>query len=338
MGEGAVVDERKGVSYSPLPSDNDELPERAQDRLYREWKMRINIAERPQEEPLFASSDDLSLPPPLYNRLSDNALGDVDAPEDDEQPRCFNCGELGHRIPECTERRDRQRVASARMRFEAEGQLSSPWGSLTGHSSIDERLAMLRAFAPGEVRGTVLRDALGLHHNFRDRGHNAPWMANVAEWGYPPGWYASWDPMAFLRHHVATSERGNDASSKLFIFADAEVELLDLNSAGDSQEAASPDAVRESMTEQPSSDEGSSHRFPPRRRWAFYPFRDDLPVYNAILPYSAVNDSATSTYAATTASYLASSITSKFTFSTSSADAFNCLSQGCPCGDRFRRG
>ncbi|VDB82872.1 unnamed protein product [Peniophora sp. CBMAI 1063] len=249
--------------------------------------MRVDTAERPQEDPLFASPDDPHLTPPLYNQLSEHPLGAINAPEDDEQMRCFNCGELGHRLQTCTERRDRQRIASARMRFEEDGLLNSPWGSLTGHSSIERRLAMLMTFSPGEVRGTVLRDALGLL-DYRDRGYHAPWLANMAQWGYPPGWCSSYDPMVFLQHHVVTGGQDGGAS-KLFIFGDAEVELLDLSNAIKPLEAApTPDCE---VTEQrmPST-RRPPYMFPPRRRWVFYPFSDELPVYDGRhLPSMGIN-------------------------------------------------
>ena len=57
-----------GNSFDSLALDGNVhggVPETTQARLYREWKSRVNMVERPQEELLFALPDEPPLPPPL---------------------------------------------------------------------------------------------------------------------------------------------------------------------------------------------------------------------------------------------------------------------------------
>ena len=55
-------------------------------------------------------------------------------------------------------------------------------------------------FVPGEVRGTLLREALGLEGS--DPGGDVEWLKNMMQWGYPPGWTGAADPIKAMKHRI----------------------------------------------------------------------------------------------------------------------------------------
>ena len=71
-----------------------------------------------------------------------------------------------------------------------------------------QRLRWLDEFAPGEVRGALLREALGLKEG--DPGEDTPWLTNMARWGYPRGWVGERDPREAMRRRIITGDEDED--------------------------------------------------------------------------------------------------------------------------------
>lgn len=236
----------------------------------------------------------------LYDRISDAILGDPSAPNDDVPRRCFNCGELGHTVPNCTVHRDQGRVSLARQEFEAERVSISPWMfKATSFDAQCRRLAFIDAFIPGQICGETLRDALGLRDG--DPGENVPWLSAIAAWGYPPGWVASTDPLQFLRCRVEDlllePTVFDDDDSNFVIFGDVQ-ENLDLKGYAGRPlgtilheranvldelcvDSKLVPTIENTLVQSPLT------KSPSLRRWAIYPqtyfLNDVLPVFNGVV-------------------------------------------------------
>ncbi|KAM5530465.1 hypothetical protein V8D89_015878 [Ganoderma adspersum] len=210
---------------------------------------------------------------PLYDRVhEEDVLGEERVDEEDAPgvhvQRCFNCGEPGHVVSACTQPVDRRLVALSRQYFEFFRKDPGP-PRLRVHEVEEwrrERLEWLDAFDPGQVRGPLLREALGLRDG--DTGERVEWLPNIANWGYPPGWVGSCDPRERVWQRItdASPPEDDDADEEpLYIFADGDPEVCDV----------SRHAAMDSRSGTPSiSDEdekrSASYADPPSR-WATYP-------------------------------------------------------------------
>ncbi|KAI1791698.1 hypothetical protein LXA43DRAFT_1082516 [Ganoderma leucocontextum] len=210
---------------------------------------------------------------PLYDRVHDeDVLGEERAEEEDSLgvrvQRCFNCGEPGHVVGECTQPVDRRLVTLSRQYFEF-FRKDPVLPRLRVHEVEEwrrQRLEWLDAFDPGQIRGSLLREALGLRDG--DVGESVEWLANIANWGYPPGWVGPCDPRERVWQRITdTCPPDEDEADEelLYIFAEGEPEVYELSAW----------ATADSPSETPSvSDEddraGASSSDPPSR-WATYP-------------------------------------------------------------------
>ena len=226
---------------------------------------------------------ELSYPPlsvPIYTPLDrDLVLGDpvVDDAEGDVR-RCFNCGSPAHPVADCPEPFNRALVALSRALFTFHhGEPTAPFQRVhDAEGSRRQRLAWLDTFEPGEVRGAVLRGALGLREG--DKGERAEWLQNMACWGYPPGWVATRDPRERVWARIAGSAGGEDADEDVLfsIFGDEGEERCVLSCAA----AARADAGTEDTFSSGDEEEG------PLTRWAAFPntyfLPSKLPIYNGL--------------------------------------------------------
>ncbi|KAM5532948.1 hypothetical protein V8D89_013414 [Ganoderma adspersum] len=209
----------------------------------------------------------------LYDRVhEEDVLGEERVDEEDAPgvhvQRCFNCGEPGHVVSACTLPVDRRLVALSRQYFEFFRKDPGP-PRLRVHEVEEwrgERLEWLDAFDPGQVRGPLLREALGLRDG--DTGERVEWLPNIANWGYPPGWVGSCDPRERVWHRItdASPPEDDDADEELLcIFADGDPEVCDV----------SRHAAMDSHSETPSisdeDDRPSASSADPPSRWATYP-------------------------------------------------------------------
>ncbi|KAM5530461.1 hypothetical protein V8D89_015874 [Ganoderma adspersum] len=210
---------------------------------------------------------------PLYDRVhEEDVLGEERVDEEDAPgvhvQRCFNCGEPGHVVSACTQPVDRRLVALSRQYFEFFRKDPGP-PRLRVHEVEEwrrERLEWLDAFDPGQVRGPLLREALGLRDG--DTGERVEWLPNIANWGYPPGWVGSCDPRERVWQRItdASPPEDDDADEELLcIFADGDPEVCDV----------SRHAAMDSHSETPSisdeDDRPSASSADPPSRWATYP-------------------------------------------------------------------
>ena len=145
-----------------------------------------------------------------YNRVDGRLLGEPERPEEGSElgpqptpgPRCFNCGSTGHLLPSCPDQRNRALIDLSRQFFAFfTDDASQNWKRI---HEVEEwrsrRLEWVRIYRPGEVTGSLLRDALGSRD--ADGAPNMPWLENISLWGYPPGWISREDPVERVRRRV----------------------------------------------------------------------------------------------------------------------------------------
>ncbi|KAH9928482.1 uncharacterized protein BXZ73DRAFT_48337, partial [Epithele typhae] len=178
--------------------------------------------------------------------------------------RCFNCGTPGHVVSECTRAVDRALVALARQyyNFFRAGSDSGPAQRI--HEAGEwrqQRLRWLREFEPGEIRGELLREALGLRDG--DAGENVEWLRNMACWGFPRGWTGTRDPREDVRRRIVDGPKEEDEPVEIWVFEDGHEEVWDISIAALPGNAAGNGATSDSEQEEEHND--------PLRRWATYP-------------------------------------------------------------------
>ncbi|PCH37678.1 hypothetical protein WOLCODRAFT_95626 [Wolfiporia cocos MD-104 SS10] len=239
----------------------------------------------------------------LYERCGETALGlsqDEDIGHIDER-RCFNCGLPGHMISSCPEPRNHALITLSRQLFNFFKGDNASNGNQRVHEVErwrQQRLEWLETFEPGQIRGSLLRDALDLKDG--DAGENVEWLRNMCIWGYPKGWYASVDPRERIWNVLSGGDDGDDSSEYAIddfmfdIVGEDSVERLVLPSkvkphARDTESNAS-DSDSESDPELSSassrSSTPSSRAQPAPQRWAAYPLTyflwSRLPIYNGL--------------------------------------------------------
>lgn len=209
---------------------------------------------------------------PLYLHEESIVLG-LEPPEEDTDTtssRCFNCGSTEHILSTCPSPINHQLVSLSRQLYDF---FKSPPGGERFtrlhdfESSRQMKLHWIETFVPGCVRGELLREAIGYD--------DAPWLRNMALWGYPPGWVQEQDPRITLRKRVWDAGAPQETEdTELSIIADDEVEIVIIG--------------RSAFVESSIDDEAEEAAIPAgarmRRRWAEFPpshFQYTLlPVYN----------------------------------------------------------
>ncbi|KAJ6526285.1 hypothetical protein DFH09DRAFT_1415917 [Mycena vulgaris] len=175
-------------------------------------------------------------PSGIYTRHTDDpasddvhALGDAPEPAHDPYasagPKCFNCSATTHVLSACPLPLDKPLVALSRQIFEFERAGDGTPRSLREVAERLERAAWAGegGFVPGRV-GPALRRALRWR-GWQDRedegegegeddGRGYEWLANMAEWGYPPGWVAASDPRERMRARILHERDPADAESE----------------------------------------------------------------------------------------------------------------------------
>ncbi|KAL5529509.1 hypothetical protein ACEPAG_5494 [Sanghuangporus baumii] len=238
-----------------------------------------------------------------FERVGDPAasLGDKSGDLTNEPfgiSRCFNCGSPEHVVSLCPEPLNRALIDLSRalFRFHRESNVGDTERFHVVEDWKLQRLCWLQDFEPGEIRGKTLSDALGLEDN--DKGENVPWLYNMLEWGYPPGWASEEDPRgAVFRRIISGAEDEGDESDldDFLIFGEAdEKEILSLrpdssNQTSSARQSTMPESPTNSVLngesqcspeEMPLRDANSRPRV---RRWAKYQtalFSSELlPIY-----------------------------------------------------------
>jgi zinc finger CCHC domain-containing protein 8 len=155
------------------------------------------------ESPLFFVDGDASSCEPfgIYVRATEAIIGDEQHYDstslDLGTSRCFNCGSPDHIVSACPTPLNRQLISLSRQFFNF---IQSSRG-ITDFQRIhiveewrQKRLQWVDTFEPGEIRGSLLLDALG--------SDDGDWLKNMAVWGYPKGWVAVTDPREHVRQLI----------------------------------------------------------------------------------------------------------------------------------------
>lgn len=201
-----------------------------------------------------------------YERIeTELVLGDsLESDEEDiavTEHRCFNCGSPTHLVTSCPQPHNHAVVDLSR-------QLANFYRNIDGKQVMQrihvvegwkqQRLDWLSSFEPGEIRGPLLRDALGL--NPGDIGDDVPWLQSMAYWGYPKGWTGGIDPREQMRKRILA-----DDDSMLFgSEVNPNSSMIVFNDIGDEETVD----LRDAAEEPPSHISPALGKF---QRWASYP-------------------------------------------------------------------
>jgi zinc finger CCHC domain-containing protein 8 len=235
----------------------------------------------------------------LYERIHDAVVGEEQAggfpaaTDPTDTRRCFNCGSPSHSVSSCPEPRNQEVISLSRQLF-AFIQSTCPQNPSNHFERIhvieewrQQRLVFLDSFEPGQVRGALLRDAVG--------GNDGDWLKNMTVWGYPSGWVGDMDPRVKVReriHTEGTMIHGFDEETFIIHGESGENEELCLRASGAAEDAPSSPETTDSRSSKSSSP--STHD--PPTRWAIYPttyFSSTLlPTYTgfALAPPSPATD------------------------------------------------
>ncbi|KIM86340.1 hypothetical protein PILCRDRAFT_86543 [Piloderma croceum F 1598] len=199
----------------------------------------------------------------------------LDSPTDTRQ--CFNCGSPSHTLSDCPLPRNHALISLSRQLFTFHQQLhqSAHRQALGDFQRIhvvegkkQERLDWLDWFEPGEVRGALLREAIGLGE---DGDGDGEWLRNMAVWGYPKGWTGERDPryevMRRIEGEVDDDDDDDDDESEeedvFLIFGDGG-EQEEILFTTPSQKSSSTQPI----TQTPNGDPPSPSKI---HKWASYP-------------------------------------------------------------------
>ncbi|EKM82381.1 hypothetical protein AGABI1DRAFT_104391 [Agaricus bisporus var. burnettii JB137-S8] len=209
----------------------------------------------------------------MYQRQTDAVLGEEvmdKTTEGSSQSLCFNCGSPDHAVSACPFRRNNDLISLSRQYYNFYKELRD----VTDHPRIhlaegwrQQRLEWLENFQPGQIRGSLLREAIG--------PGDGDWLRNIATWGYPPGWISASDPRAkvFARIWNEQLDSGyNSPDEPFYIFgsADGEVENVSQDTLimGQTPNQSDEREIEISESETASTSRSTS---PTPRRWAEYP-------------------------------------------------------------------
>ncbi|KAJ7171932.1 hypothetical protein C8R46DRAFT_893971 [Mycena filopes] len=204
-------------------------------------------------------------------------------------PRCFNCSATTHALSACPEPVDKALVALSRQIYDFERAGDGTPRSLREVAERLERAAWAREFVPGKVSPALRRADEGEDDV---RGHD--WLANMAIWGYPPGWVAATDPRERMRARIMHERDPVDADGE------EEEDVMKIWGEDGEEEVVLSDPVRRQMslhlddeTDAETTDDGestdgsSAPSAPVLKRWAHYPAAhfawERLTVYDGVL-------------------------------------------------------
>jgi zinc finger CCHC domain-containing protein 8 len=258
------------------------------------------------DAPLFFVDGDVSNWEPygVYVRATESIVGDEDRHDpislDLGISRCFNCGSPDHIVTSCPTPLDRPLVSLSRQLFNF---IQASRGT-TDFQRIhvveqwrQQRLDWLDVFEPGEIRGLLLRDALG--------SDGDEWLKNMTIWGYPKGWVGVTDPREHVRELIINEYAdGVEDPEPFVIFGDGhEVEIVYSNGSDSDRRVHDCDSDSDttcSSTAESSSDFEADDTTPSKPiRWAEYPpthFASHLlPIYTGI-PLPPISHRGSATY------------------------------------------
>ena len=232
--------------------------------------------------------------PTIYERCTSDVLGAEieDGPSLDEGvSHCFNCGSTRHMVSSCPTPNNVELIALSRQMYNF-FKPSHSVEQMTISAAAEfkrQRYQWVDSFEPGRVCGPLLREALGLHDD--DVGSDAPWLKNMADWGYPSGWFSKEDPREQVVRQIDSlfveSLDLGEGSHSLTIFSDDAVEVLDIDALPVHKPPRREDIDRlQDPRDSPVIWVGQPTQVEVERcrRWASYPttyFSSDLlPVYN----------------------------------------------------------
>ena len=226
----------------------------------------------------------------LYHRLDERPLGEPERAKGGtglnpspraSGPRCFNCGSTEHLLSSCPDPRNNALIDMSRQLF-----MFFSDGSSRPQRRIHEfeewksrRLEWTQIYKPGEITGSLLREALESRSYARDT-LSMPWLENISLWGYPPGWISCQDPVERVRRRILDMECSGSGGEEL---DDDPYSFVVLNDTPEDSETLQ---LGSSFASVPS-DSPSEIRAP--RRWVTYPndyfLSELLPVYTGrVLP------------------------------------------------------
>jgi zinc finger CCHC domain-containing protein 8 len=232
--------------------------------------------------------------PPIYDRYTVDVLGTEIEDElsfDEDVSHCFNCGSTQHLVSSCPTPHNVELIALSRQMYNF-FKPSRSVEQMTISAAAEfkrQRHEWIDSFEPGHVRGPLLREALGLHDD--DVGSDVPWLKNMADWGYPSGWFGKADPregiIQKIDHLFVEDLDLGEGNHSLVIFGDKEAEILDI-SALPAHKLSSREGIDKPQDTRESPvirvDTSKQVELERCRRWAAYPstyFSSDLlPVYN----------------------------------------------------------
>ncbi|CAL1705744.1 unnamed protein product [Somion occarium] len=237
--------------------------------------------------------------PPSYDSYG-TALGAYEDDTNDRRSRrCFNCGSLDHAVSECPTPRNPGLISLSRQYYE----FYKDDNGLSSHRLHEvedwrrQRIEWLETFEPGQVKGELLRDALGLQEG--DTGEHVEWLRNMAVWGYPKGWVGSVDPRLRVWKRIMREDDDADAQSEvpeeITIFGEEgeEEDVLlppdtlmrpNFSSFDEGEASSSTLSDNHSLSEDCAIEDESSRS--PTHRWVTYPdtyfSSSRLPIYNGL--------------------------------------------------------
>ena len=235
-----------------------------------------------------------STSPVVYERCTSDILGveiDDGSPLDESASHCFNCGATHHIVSSCPTPYNTELIALSRQmyNFFKPSRFTEQMTLSAAAEFKHQRYQWIDSFEPGHVRSPLLCEALGLYD--KDACSNPPWLKNMADWGYPSGWFSEEDPREQVLQRIDSlfveSVDPGEGDRSLSIFGDNAVEILDIGAL------PIPKPLRREDTktvQDPGEcpgiqlDRAEQVEFGRSRRWATYPstyFSSDLlPVYN----------------------------------------------------------
>lgn len=215
-----------------------------------------------------------------YLRVDEQPLGeprrserkDGLGPQSTPGPRCFNCGSTEHLLSSCPDPRNHALIDLSRQLFAFfTSDVSRSWNRIHEVGEWrSRRLEWTRIYRPGEVAGSLLRDALGSRD--ANGAPNMPWLENVSLWGYPPGWISHEDPLECVQRRILDEDDLGDGDE-----SNVPCLFMVLNDTPEDSEILQLGGLFSPVPSDPPSDAGTP------RRWAAYPstyfLSDILPAY-----------------------------------------------------------